>query len=417
MYDVIIIGAGPSGLMAASTIKNKKVLLIDKNDTIGKKLLITGGTRCNVLNLKEPNDFIKNLPNKNGKFLYHTLNTFSPKDIYKFIEEKGVPLKVEDHDRVFPRSNKSIDFINMFNSILNDNKIDIKLNEEVTDIEVYEDYKEVTTNKNSYKTKNIIISTGGVTYTNTGSTGDGLKFSKKLGHNITDLYPSSTPLLSNDEVITSTRLQGVTLEDITLSLKVNNKVIKEIKDNLLFTHFGLSGPSALKISEFVYNNLDNNPIILINSLNSTKENIINYIKKEKENNPNIKINTLYKGILINRYYEYILDSLSINNKPLQELSNKNIELLASYLTEFEIKVIGTKPMNTAFVTGGGVNIKEVNSKTMESKLIPGLYFTGEVLDLHGFTGGYNITIALSTGYIAGSSINEGGIYETLNETK
>jgi predicted Rossmann fold flavoprotein len=303
MYDVIIIGAGPAGLMAASVINNKKVLLIDKNRIIGKKLQITGGSRCNILNLKEPQDFIKKLPTKNGEFLYHSLNEFSPKDMYNFFKENNVPLKIEDHDRVFPKSNKASDIVNMFNKILTKKNVESALNESVINIELSEKIKEVITDQNKYQTKNIILATGGVTYSYTGSTGDGLKMIEKAGHNITELYPAVVALESNDSIITSKKLQGITLENIVLSLKCNNKKIYEVNDNLLFTHFGLSGPAALKISEFVYHYL-----------------------------------------------------------------------------------------------------KEINPKTMESKIIKGLYFGGEILDLHGFTGGYNITIALATGYIAGTSI-------------
>jgi len=281
----------------------------------------------------------------------------------------------------------------------------LALNETVTNIIILDDLKEVVTSKNKYKTKDIILSTGGVTYNHTGSTGDGLKFCEKLGHNITKLYPSSIPLISNDTIITSKKLQGITLENITLSLKSKNKIIYEVNDNLLFTHFGLSGPAVLKISEFVYNNLNENNIYLtINVLNDNKENVISYIKKEKEVNPNLKINKLYKNKIIARYYEYILDDLNINNKSLQELSNKKIIELSDKLTSLKMNIINTKSFNQAFVTGGGIDLKEINPKTMESKLIKGLYFAGEVLDLHGFTGGYNITIALATGYLSGINI-------------
>lgn len=401
MYDVIVIGAGPAGIMAALTASknNNKVLLLDKNERLGLKLSITGGTRGNLINLKEKKEFIKELPIKNGKFLYHALSEFSTKDLYNFFESNDIPLKVEDHDRVFPVSNKVTDVIDMFEKLMLENNVKIKLNEEV--VTINDDM--VITSKEKYNYKNIIITTGGSSYKHTGSSGDGYKFAKAFGHTVSDLYPAETPILSSDTVITSKELQGITISDCNVSLYVNNKRIKEVRDNLLFTHFGFSGPAALKLSQYAYNITSE---LSINILDKNLDIVINELKAIKNNTPNFKTKDLYKGVIIRRYLNYILEIININNKSFQEVSNKEINALALLLTDFRVKIKGTRDISLAFVTGGGVNIKEINPKNMQSNIKENLYFAGEVLDLHGNTGGYNLTIAFTTGYLAGKSIKK-----------
>ena len=401
MYDVIVIGAGPAGIMAALTASknNNKVLLLDKNERLGLKLSITGGTRGNLINLKEKKEFIKELPIKNGKFLYHALSEFSTKDLYNFFESNDIPLKVEDHDRVFPVSNKVTDVIDMFEKLMLENNVKIKLNEEV--VTINDDM--VITSKEKYNYKNIIITTGGSSYKHTGSSGDGYKFAKAFGHTVSDLYPAETPILSSDTVITSKELQGITISDCNASLYVNNKRIKEVRDNLLFTHFGFSGPAALKLSQYAYNITSE---LSINILDKNLDIVINELKAIKNNTPNFKTKDLYKGVIIRRYLNYILEIININNKSFQEVSNKEINALALLLTDFRVKIKGTRDISLAFVTGGGVNTKEISPKNMQSNIKENLYFAGEVLDLHGNTGGYNLTIAFTTGYLAGKSIKK-----------
>lgn len=411
MYDVIIIGAGPAGLMCAITAskQNKKVLLIDKNDDIGKKLRLTGGGRCNLTNLKENNDFIKNLPVQNGRFLYSALNQFGPHDIVDYFEGLGLDLKVEKDDNVFPKSDKAIDIINIFKNQLNLNQVNIKYHTEVIDIEIRDDYKLVKTNNGDYRSNSVVMATGGKSYPQTGSTGFGHDVAIKLSHQVTELFPTESPIISHDPLINSKVLQGLSFTNVKLSLiDKNNLVIKYHINDLIITHFGLSGPVSLKLSQFIYHHLkrNNDATLQIDFLpNITYESLITDIKNKRINEPHKNFKTILKSLLPNRLIDYIFNKLLLDDTlKLAELTNKQLDNLIQLIKKFEIKVHEIKPIQSAFVTGGGVSLKEINPKTMESKLIPGLYFVGEVLDLHGYTGGYNITIALSTGYATGINL-------------
>jgi len=391
MYDVIVIGAGPAGIMASITAssKNKKVLLLEKNNKIGKKLEITGGGRCNLTNLKSVNDFINEIP-VNKKILYSTLTNFGPKEIIEYFKELGVKLKNEE-DRIFPVSNKSITIIeSLYNEILN-KKIDLKLNEIVFKISIEKNIKKVITNKNEYETKNIIIATGGLSYSNTGSTGDGYKFAREIGQNIIDTYPAETFLKTEKH-----NLEGITLERV--NIKFNKKIIS---GPLLFTHIGLSGPTVFKISEEIYKQLkEKETKINIDFLPNINDldllNIINNYNQKKE------VITFINEFLPKRVAEYL--SNKISNIKIGQLKKEEKILLISNLKNYEFNILGTGSIEQCLVTGGGIDMKYINSKTMESTINKGVYFAGEVIDIHGPTGGYNITLALSTGYSAGKAI-------------
>lgn len=389
MYDVIVIGAGPAGLMASITASknNKKVLLIEKNNDIGKKLSITGGGRCNLTNNKPINTFISEL---NNKFLYSSLSNFGPKEIIKYFNNLNVELKEEEDNKIFPVSNKSKTIIDALKYELND--VELKLNEYVISIEIKDDLKIIKTNNGIYKSNNIIIATGGLTYPNTGSTGDGYIFAKSINQNITDLYPSETYLITKDKY----NLEGITLENINI---IYNKKI--INGSLLFTHVGLTGPSIFKISEYVYKDLLNNSevSIFIDLIPKYKDfELSNMINK----NDKIIINDFLKPYLPKRLNEYICGTSY--DKKIMEISKKDRNILINKLKRYEIKIVSTGPIEQAFVTGGGVDTKYINPKTMESTINKGIYFVGEVLDVHGNIGGYNITIALSTGYTAAINV-------------
>jgi predicted Rossmann fold flavoprotein len=411
MVDVTIIGAGPSGMMAAITASayGKKVILCDKNPDIGKKMKLSGGGRCNITNYKDNNQFILNLPTSNGRFLFSSLNNFGPYDIYQFFEDQKVPLKIEKDDKVFPKSDRSSDFIEALRKVMKSNGVEIKLETEVINLTKTESGFSVETNKGQWQSQAIIVSTGGQSYPHTGSTGFGHHIAQDFGHEITHLFPTESPVLSNDPLIASKVLQGLSFSDIKLSLlDENNQVIKYHIHDLIITHFGLSGPAALKLSQFIYEYLLNHKkaVVSIDFIpERNSEDLINEIKELKEQ----ALHKLAKNVLMNysqnRFIQYILDQLNITDElKMANLSNQLIIEFVNYLKDFQINVQGIKPIPNAFVTGGGVSLKEVNPKTLESKLVNGLYFTGEVLDLHGYTGGYNITIALSTGYTAGMSI-------------
>jgi predicted Rossmann fold flavoprotein len=247
MYDVIVIGAGPAGLMASITAasRNKKVLLIDKNDHIGRKLEITGGGRCNLTNLKPVESFIKQIP-VNSKTLYSTLTNFGPKEIVEYFSKLGVKLKVEDDDRVFPVSNKSATIIEALYNELIKYKVKLNLNETVEEIQILNDLKVIKTSRDTYQTQNIIIATGGFSYPHTGSSGDGYRFAKKTNQDVTNVYPAETFLNTKERY----PIEGITLERASISLDNKNA-----SGSLLFTHTGLSGPATIKISEEVYKKL------------------------------------------------------------------------------------------------------------------------------------------------------------------
>jgi len=384
MYDVIIIGAGPAGLMAAINLKNKKILLIEKNETIGKKLLITGGSRCNITNLKNTDEFLKNL---NNEFLKCSLNSFGPKQIFKFFEKRNLKLKIEEDDKVFPFSNKSNDILDILKKEIKD-KVELNLNENVIDIDFKT--KEVITNKDKYKSKNIIIATGGLSYPNTGSTGDGYKFAKKNNQKTTSLYPSQTYLTTKE----SYDLSGITIDKVII--KYENHISN---GSMLFTHKGISGPSVFKISEHVYKNLKNNSKIIVDFINYNEEELINKILKYDKNK---EIKSFFREFLPRRLVDKVINT----NKKIKFINIKEIKELINKFKNFEIEIKSTGTISQSFVTGGGIDLNYINEKTMESKIYKNVYFIGEVLDIHGNTGGYNITIAMSSGYSAATDINK-----------
>ena len=393
MYDVIVIGSGPAGIMASiKAAENKKtVLLLERNDSIGKKLKLTGGTRCNLTNLKTTSDFINQIP-VNNKTLYSCLSQFGPQDIYNYFESIGVKLKVEDHDRVFPQSNKAETIIEALYNELIKNEVDIHFNESVEDININNDIKEIKTNKDTYQAKNVIIATGGKSYPHTGSTGDGYKLSNMLKQPLTKLYPAETFLISSKEY----PLAGITLDNVEVSI---NK--RTVDGSLLFTHVGVSGPAIFKISEEVYKNLE------ANNQASIKIDLLPQYTVDKMmsllNNYNQKknISSFLKEYLPKRLAEYLITD---GERMIVTISKADKMKLIQLVKGFEIDIKKTGTIEQSFVTGGGVDIKYINPKTMESTINKGIYFVGEVLDIHGHTGGYNITIALSTGYAAGVSI-------------
>lgn len=388
MYDVIVIGAGPAGMMASITASvNNKVLLIEKNDKIGKKLSLTGGTRCNLTNLKSVNDFIKEIP-VNNKFLYSSLNTFGPEDIYNYFTNLGVDLKVEDEDRVFPVSNKSQTIIDALYNELVKNKVTINLNEKVLNILINGDIKKVITDKGTYETKKLIIATGGKSYSETGSTGDGYNFAKMINQPVTKLYPADTYLITKEKF----PLAGITIESAIIKL---NK--KEVTGSVLFTHLGLSGPGIFKISEEVYKELENKKVvtITIDLVPSHKKHEL--LDRLNSYNPKKEINTFLREYLPKNLVDYI----NKDNSKIGEISKIKKDEIITKFKEFKVDIKETGPLSRSLVTGGGVDLKYINPKTMESTINKGIYFCGEVLDIHGHTGGYNITIAISSGYVAG----------------
>lgn len=411
MYDTIVIGGGVSGIMAAyaASLNNNKVLLIEKNKKLGKKLLISGGGRCNVTNRLPYEEIIKHIPG-NGKFLYGPFSVFDNESIINFVESNGVKLKEEDHGRMFPVSNKAKDVLNVFLEQLEQNKVDIRFETEVAAVLTEGDKITgvKTSDGDTFNARNVIITTGGKSVPQTGSTGDGHKFAKTLGHTVTDLFPTEVPITSNQRFFTDGSLKGISLDDVALSvLKKNGKPRVTHQMDMIFTHFGVSGPAALRCSQFVYKE----------QLSQKKENIKmqldffpqytmgemqEYINKTIKDNIDKSLKNILRNIHQERLINFVLEYLKIDGSTSgHHVSNQQKQALVEFFKRFTFNVNGTQSIEKAFVTGGGVNLKEINPSTMSSKLIEGLHFAGEVLDIHGYTGGYNITSALVTGYVAG----------------
>ena len=414
MYQTIIIGGGPSGLMAAvaASENNSKVLLIEKKKGLGRKLKISGGGRCNVTNRLPYEEIIKNIPG-NGKFLYSPFSKFDNESIIEFFESRGIKLKEEDHGRMFPVSNKSQDIVDTLVNTIKNNNVEIKEETVVNDISKNDQSFIVKTQDGEFESKTVIIATGGTSVPQTGSTGDGYRFAKNLGHSITELFPTEVPITSSESFIKNKTLKGLSLKDVELSvLKKNGKKRISHQMDMIFTHFGVSGPAALRCSQFVYKEqknqkkqdiqlqLDVFPEISLQDLE-------NKIKKILSEEPDKYIKNALRGLIEERYLLFMLEQANINeNTTFHHLSNQQLTHLAEHFKQFIFTVNGTLSIERAFVTGGGVSLKEIWPKTMMSKIQPGLFLCGEVLDIHGYTGGYNITSALVTGHVAGSEARQ-----------
>lgn len=409
-YDVIVIGAGPAGMMAAiSAAENgATVLLVEKNKRLGKKLLLTGGGRCNVTNNRPVDDLITHIPG-NGKFLYSTFSQWNNQDIMAFFNSRNVALKEEDHGRIFPVTDRSKTIVDALHEELKRQNVNLLTNTTVTKL-VHDNTKiyGIKSDKEEFNAPCVILTTGGKTYPGTGSTGDGYKMAKACGHKVTPLFPTEAPLISNADFILDKTLQGLSLQDVKLSVLADKKVVTSHTMDLLFTHFGLSGPAALRCSYAINQELRKGkvsvPVALDCFPNQTKEMLLADLTARLQTKKSLK-NALSQW-LPERLLQFYLDKLALSNIPAEKVSTEEIESLITLVKHFEIPIIRTFGLERAFVTGGGVHLKEVNPKTLESKLCEGLFFAGEVLDINGYTGGYNITTALCTGHVAGKSAAE-----------
>ena len=412
---VIVIGGGPAGMMAAITAKksNNEVMLLEKNATLGKKLSITGKGRCNITSsLENMDDFIKNTPG-NGKFLYSSFRNFTNKDIIKLL---NIPTKVERGNRIFPVSDKAQDVVNAFEKQLKGVKIikDIKVEEILTEkIEDNENDNSnstiiraigVKTNKGNYYADKIILATGGKSYPLTGSTGDGYEMAKKLGHTITEIKPSLVAMtVTKNSLQDCQELQGLTLKNVSIQLIENKKNIYKDFGEMLFTHFGVSGPIILSASSHLVRTKMINPKIIVDMKPAlSSEKLEDRILRDFKKYQNKEIKNALNDLLPQKMIPVIIRKSNINfEKKVNEITKEERKQLINSIKNFTIEIEGFRSIGEAIITAGGVSIKEINPKTMESKIVKGLYFAGEIIDVDAYTGGFNLQIAYSTGYTAG----------------
>jgi predicted Rossmann fold flavoprotein len=400
IYNTIIIGGGTSGLMCAYQLAQAKVdfLLIEKNESLGKKLLITGGKRCNVTNNLDVDTFIQNLTLPHKRFLYSLLENFGPSDILNFFAENNCPLVLEDNLKYFPKSNRSQDVLNVFLNKIPMNHV--KLNTAITKIYKDGDIFIVECLNDKFKSRNVVLATGSKSYPHTGSSGDGLKFAKDLGIDYTDFTPAETHIYSNQVVKELSVLQGYSLKNVVVRIKGRNK---KAQGDVLFTHFGLSGPAIMHLSEDIYDCLQNQKVILQIPLGShSREEIDDLLNISRTKNMTI-LKTL-EQCTTKRIANLLLEIGQIQNKNINEISKTTIQKLKDALLGYEITVDRVQDVTKAFVNKGGISTRELSPKSMETKRIANLYCIGETVDLHGPIGGYNITIALSTAVAAAKNI-------------
>lgn len=415
-YDVIVIGAGSSGLMASVSASGAgaKVLLLDKGDKLGRKLGISGGGRCNVTNAKELDELIKFIPG-NGRFLYSALANFSNKDIVEFFESMGIRLKEEDNGRMFPVSDKAKTVVDALVNKVRSQGVQIRVNCPVDEV-LYDNGQTVGVKLKTgevIKSGAVIVAVGGKSVPHTGSTGDGYAWAEKAGHSIVDLFPTEVPLTSQESFIRSKELQGLSLRGVTLSVwNSKGKRAVEHEGDMIFTHFGISGPIALRCSQFVVKIIKQNQVesvmVTVDLLpEKSVDDVFNETYQLANNESKKAVKNVLKGYLPERMLPLIFKIAGLKEETTFDNIPKQAWMeMAKTVKAFPVEVNGTLSIEEAFVTGGGVNLKEIDPKTMQSKLMNGLFFCGEILDIHGYTGGYNITAAFTTGYSAGRSAAE-----------
>ena len=412
---VVVIGGGPAGMMAAISASQtaEKVILIEKNNSLGKKLLITGKGRCNITTSLDMSEVIENVPG-NGRFLYSAFQNYTNQDIVDLLHRNGLEVKKERGNRIFPVTDKAQSVLDCFIKELKKANIEIKTNSEVVEIIVEDNMVSGVKLKSGevIEADKVILATGGKSYPLTGSNGSGYKIAEKLGHTITEIKPSIVPLTADRYLCQS--MQGLSLRNVKVTLKdvEKNKEIYNDFGEMLFTHFGVSGPVILSASAHLvrYKNIDellnNEKIKLYIDLKPALsfEELDSRVLRDFEEYKNKAFKNSLDKLLPQKMIDTVIEISKINpNKKVNEITREERQKLVAILKGLEITITGFRPVEEAIVTAGGISIKVINPKTMESKLISGLYFGGDIIDVDAYTGGFNLQIAYSTGYTAGIS--------------
>lgn len=418
---IIVVGGGPAGMMAAikAAENGAQVVLLEKMNRLGKKMLITGKGRCNITNVAEKQELIRNIPG-NGKFLYSCLKAYDNEDVQLFFQNLGVPTKVERGGRVFPVSDKAADVVDAMVLQLHELGVKVVTDAKVVDVIIDETDSQLHGEGNipaiqkavgvkladgqEYLGDSVIIATGGMSYPGTGSTGDGSRLAAKLGHHVVKELPALVPLETEDEWVKE--LQGLALKNVRATLLSDGKKVSDMFGEMLFTHFGVSGPIILSLSRqaaqelaagrFAELELDLKPALAMEQLDAR-------LLRDFEKYQNKEIKNGMRDLLPARLIEPVLDAAYLKpDRPVHTVTREERHKLAAVLKGLPMIISGTRPIAEAIVTAGGVDVKEIDPKTMESKLVRGLYFAGETLDIDGYTGGYNLQAAFSMGAAAGN---------------
>ena len=412
-WDVIVIGGGPAGLMAsvAAASRGARVLLIDKGNTLGRKLMISGGGRCNVTNAKPLEELMQNIPG-NGRFLFSALSRFNNTHIIDFFTGLGIALKEEDRGRMFPASDKAKSVVDTLLSEIHRLGVTIRTMEAVE--RLLFDEERITgvllRSGETLQAHAVIVATGGASVPATGSTGDAYPWAAEVGHTITDLFPTAVPLTANNDYIKNANMQGLSLRNVELTLwNPKGKKVCIEEGDMLFTHFGISGPAALRVSHYVsVTQRKFGSIPLAITIDILPEKSLAEIEQETlylmQAEPKKAVKNVLRTYVPERLLRTTLEEAGISeDTTYAHISRAAWTQFARLFKQFPVTVTGTLPLEQATVTGGGVSVKEIDPKSMQSKRKKGLFFAGEVLDVHAHTGGYNITVAFTTGHTAGEA--------------
>ena len=409
MSEVLVIGGGAAGLMAAyaAGICGHKVTILEKNEKLGKKIYITGKGRCNFTNACDTEDFFKNVVS-NPKFLYSALYTFNPDSMIGFVESQGIPTKVERGYRAFPESDHASDITKALEKAIKEYGVKVRLHTEVKDILIENDRVSGVklADGSTLNCDNVILCTGGLSYQTTGSTGDGLKWAKKMGLKVTDCRPALVPLNCKEAYVPE--MQGLALKNVNLSILDGKKKLYDSFGEMLFTHFGVSGPLVLSASSIIGKRLqevgslqavvDLKPALSVDELS-------NRVLRDFNENMNKHLSSVLRGLLPSSMVPVFIELMDFDDsRQINSITKEERAKIISLLKAFPFTITGLREYKEAIITQGGISVKEVDPSTMKCKNIEGLSFAGEVLDLDAFTGGFNLQIAWSTGYLAGLSI-------------